>query len=222
MVQQIINGTVPILVTALVAVLTVIIKGLGDAAVGFINEKITAVKVKAGADQWNHWMDLARSAWNMVDENFRITPTLEKTFAAKQAEFAAQIKKLIPEITDDQIEQLRQAVAGEINKGKAAIVGQTQDEQGNGLTTTDDAEAATTPAPQTDAQASPDEQATFPGIGNVTLEQIGTAIEAAKIAITKTTDAAELNTLNLSLSALQTLRTAKAAESKTAAPNSAA
>lgn len=127
MVQQIINGVVPILVTALVAVLTVVIKGLGDAAVQFINEKMAAVKVKAGADKWTHWTNLAHQTWNIVDEEFRITPYLDKTIAAKQAEFAVQLKKLIPEVTGAEIEQLRQAVAGEVNKGKAAIEGQTKD-----------------------------------------------------------------------------------------------
>jgi len=152
MVQQIINGIVPILVTALIAVLTVVIKGLGNAAVSFFNEKIAAVKVKAGADQWNHWMDLGRSAWNMVDENFRITPELEKTFAAKQAEFKVQIQKMIPGITDDEIEQLRQAVAGEVNKGKAAVAAEASNADGD-LTVGAAVQTATDAAATTTTQA---------------------------------------------------------------------
>ena len=145
MIQQIINAIIPVAITAIVAVLVAAIKALGDAGVQLISEKIVAVKAKVGADKWGHYMVLARQAWDIVDEKFRITPTLDKTIAAKQAEFEKQIRKMIPEITDDEIAQLRQAVAGEVNKGKAAIVGQTQDEQGNGLNTT-------TPAVQTAAQ----------------------------------------------------------------------
>lgn len=131
MVQQIINGVVPVAITALVAVLVAGVKALGDAGVNFFNEKAAAVRAKAGADKWNHWMALARQAWDMVDEEFRITPTLEKTMAAKQAEFAVRIEKLIPGITDEQIDQLRQAVAGEVNKGRAAVEAAAGDADGD-------------------------------------------------------------------------------------------
>ena len=133
MVQQIINAIIPILVTALIAVLTVAIKGVGDAAAAYLSRKEKALVAKIGVDTYDHDLMIGRSVWGMVDEKFRITPTLDKTIAAKQTEFERQIRKMIPGITDDEIVQLRQAVAGEINKGKAAITGQTKDEQGNGL-----------------------------------------------------------------------------------------
>lgn len=136
MVQQIISTIIPVLVTAIAGVLVAAIKAVGDAGVQLINEKIAAVKSSTGAEQWNHWMALARTVWNAVDEEFRITPTLEKTIANKQALFAKKIQQAIPEISDDDIERLRQAVAGEVNKGKAAIIGQIEDTQGNGLSPT--------------------------------------------------------------------------------------
>lgn len=135
MVQQIIDTLVQILITIIVAVFTVAIKAVGNAAVNLINEKAAAVKTKASQDKWSHLMDLSRAAWNIVDEEFRITPNLDKTIAAKQAEFETQIKKLLPGVTAEEIEELRQAVAGEINKGKAAIQKQTADGQSIGLTT---------------------------------------------------------------------------------------
>lgn len=129
--QEALNTIGTAALTALVGVGVVVIKVLGDAAVKYISEKAAAVKAKAGADKWNHWMNLARAAWNAVDEEFRITPTLESTISAKQKLFDEALKQAIPEITDTQIEQLRQAVAGEVNKGRAAICGQVTDEQGN-------------------------------------------------------------------------------------------
>jgi len=125
MLQQIINAVVPVAVTALIAVLVAIIKALGDAGVQFIQRKKDALEVKIGADAYNQNLTFAKAAWAIVDEKFRITPTLEKTVEAKQKEFTAQLEKLIPGITDDEIEQLRQAVAGEVNKGRAAITAQT-------------------------------------------------------------------------------------------------
>ncbi len=125
MVQQIINGIasgiVPILIAALVAVLTVVIKGVGDAAVAYLSRKKDALIAKIGADTYDHDLAVARSIWGVVDEEFRITPTLGKTIANKQALFAEKIQKAIPGITDDEIEQLRQAIAGEVNKGRAAL-----------------------------------------------------------------------------------------------------
>lgn len=131
MVQQIINGVVPVVVAGAVAVLTAIIKAVGSAVVEFVGTKTAAIKAKAGAEEWSNWIALGKQAWNMTDEEFRITPTLEKTFAAKQAEFAVQIKKLIPEIDDSQIEQIRQAIAGEINAGKAAVEAVAADADGD-------------------------------------------------------------------------------------------
>lgn len=136
--QEALNTIGTAALTALVGVGVVAIKALGDATVKYISEKAAAVKTKAGADKWNHWMNLARQTFAAVDEEFRITPTLESTISAKQKLFDEALKQAIPEITDAQIEQLRQAVAGEVNKGRAAICGQVTDEQGNigGVTVT--------------------------------------------------------------------------------------
>lgn len=119
--QWIISNIVPILATALFGVITVIVKGIGDVIIAYFSRKEKALIAKIGADTYDHDLAVARSIWGVVDEEFRITPTLEKTIANKQAEFAAKIQKAIPGITDDEIEQLRQAVAGEVNKGRKAL-----------------------------------------------------------------------------------------------------
>jgi Na+-transporting methylmalonyl-CoA/oxaloacetate decarboxylase gamma subunit len=126
-IQQAVNAAVPALITVLSGFLVVIIKGVGDVVISFFTEKAKAVKAKAGQEKWDFWTGLARQAWNITEEDTRVIPTLEKTFAAKQAQFAVQIRKMIPEITDEQIEVLRQAIAGEVNKGKANIVAQFAD-----------------------------------------------------------------------------------------------
>lgn len=121
MLQTITNTVVPVLITALIAVLIALIKGVGDAMVKLIEQKTAAVKAKIGADTYAQRLAFARQAWGVTDEYFRITPTATKTIESAQAKFAAEIKKLIPDITDEEIAQLRQAVAGEVNKGRAAI-----------------------------------------------------------------------------------------------------
>ncbi|OPJ59109.1 hypothetical protein [Clostridium oryzae] len=122
MVQQVINEIVPVVITCLISVITIIIKSLGDAAVAFIQAKKNAEIAKMGVEKYNNELAVAKNVWNIVDEYFRITPTVEKTIDSAQAKFKEEILKKIPYLTDADIEHLRQVVAGEINKGKDVIV----------------------------------------------------------------------------------------------------
>lgn len=121
MIQQIIDAVVPVAVAALVAVAVAIIKAVGDATVSFIEKKRDALVTKIGADTYARNLAVAREVWGQVDEYFRITPSVAKTVDAAQAKFVEYIQKVIPGLTDDDIEHLRQAVAGEVNKGKAVL-----------------------------------------------------------------------------------------------------
>jgi hypothetical protein len=80
------------------------------------------LQVKIRADTYNRNLTFAESIWNLVDENFRISPAVGNAVAAKQAMFETELLKLVPSLTKDEIEQLRQAVAGEVNKGKLAVI----------------------------------------------------------------------------------------------------
>jgi hypothetical protein len=149
MIQQIINAVVPVVITAAVAVLVAGIKAVGDAAVAYISRKKDAVVAQIGAATYNHNLTIARSIWGAVDEEFRITPTLEKTITAKQELFATKIQKAIPGITEDEIVQLRQAVAGEVNKGREALTAAATSAQSAAVGTVT---APTTPAQQATVQ----------------------------------------------------------------------
>jgi hypothetical protein len=122
MVQQIINAIIPIAITAIVGILGVVIKSLGDAGVAFIEAKKKELVQKIGVNTYNQNLAFAKAAWNVVDEYFRITPNIEKTFEAKQKMFVDELKKLVPSLTDEEIASLRQIIAGEINKGKDVVV----------------------------------------------------------------------------------------------------
>lgn len=121
MIQQILNAIIPVAVTALVTVAIAAIKTVGDSVVLFIEKKHDALVTKIGADTYAHNLDIARGVWNQVDEYFRITPTIIKTVEAAQAKFTEYIEKILPGLTEDDIEHLRQAVAGEVNKGKEIL-----------------------------------------------------------------------------------------------------
>jgi len=119
--QTIINAIIPVAVAALIAVLGAVISAVGDAGVQFIKQKKVALAGRIGMDTYNAHLAFAKSAWAIVDEHFRITPTVTKTIESAQEKFTEEIKKLAPSITDIEIDQLRQTVAGEVNKGREAI-----------------------------------------------------------------------------------------------------
>jgi hypothetical protein len=115
------NQILEALATALVAILLAVISFVGAKTVTFIEQKKEALTVKIGADTYNKNLAFAKSAWNIVDEYFRITPTVEKTLDSTAKMFTDEMKKFVPQITDADIEQLRQAIAGEVNQDKAVV-----------------------------------------------------------------------------------------------------
>jgi phage terminase Nu1 subunit (DNA packaging protein) len=69
-----------------------------------------------------NYISEAKNIWNMVDENFRISTTVEEKTKSKVDEFNAALLKKFPELSQDDIDNLRQSIAGEVNAGKAAVV----------------------------------------------------------------------------------------------------
>ena len=121
MLNQIVNIIVPIIVTAIAGILVSIIKVVGDNAISYISTKKDAVATKVGIDKYNSTLQKAKSVWAIVDEEFRITPTLEKTVQNKQDMFDKLLKAKIPALTDNEIADVRQTIAGEFNKGKEVV-----------------------------------------------------------------------------------------------------
>lgn len=64
----------------------------------------------------------AKQIWNMVDENFRISTTVEEKLKSKVDEFNATLLKKFPELSQEDVDNLRQSIAGEVNAGKQAVV----------------------------------------------------------------------------------------------------
>lgn len=129
MLNEIVNTVVPVVVTAIGGVLVAIIKVVGDNLVSYIETKKDALATQTGIDKYNATLQKAKNIWNLVDEEFRITPTLEKTMQAKQDMFNKLLKEKIPSLTDNEINDVRQAVAGEINKGKDVVTSDAVEKQ---------------------------------------------------------------------------------------------
>lgn len=64
----------------------------------------------------------AKEIWFMVDENFRITEKVEEKIKTKAEQFDEYLKTKYPELQSQEIQEIRQTIAGEINKDKDPAV----------------------------------------------------------------------------------------------------
>lgn len=64
----------------------------------------------------------AKKIWNMIDENFRISTTVEEKLLSKAEEFSKYLLVKFPELSQTDIDNLRQSIAGEVNSDKEAVV----------------------------------------------------------------------------------------------------
>ena len=75
--------------------------------------------------------------WNLVDENFRISKTVEKKVESKAVQFDKLLLDKFPKLSTDDVAEIRQSIAGEVNQGKEAVldnstlIKQLQDENVN-------------------------------------------------------------------------------------------
>ncbi|EDT26108.1 hypothetical protein [Clostridium perfringens] len=89
--------------------------------------KLVEAKIKkTGMEEeiLNHkkYIDTAKEIWGIVDEQFRVTQNVEEKLSIKADEFNKRFLKEHPEVSKEDVEYFRQAVAGEVNKGKQAVL----------------------------------------------------------------------------------------------------
>ncbi|SUY30361.1 hypothetical protein [Clostridium perfringens] len=89
--------------------------------------KLVEAKIKkTGMEEeiLNHkkYIDTAKEIWEIVDEQFRVTQNVEEKLSSKADEFNKRFLKEHPEVSKEDVEYFRQAVAGEVNKGKQAVL----------------------------------------------------------------------------------------------------
>ncbi|WP_459482137.1 hypothetical protein [Clostridium saccharoperbutylacetonicum] len=84
--------------------------------------------IKAGLEEEllknQKYINAAKMIWNVVEENFRITETIEEKISSKADAFDKMLLTKFPELTQGDVIELRQAVAGEINSDKEAVLSQ--------------------------------------------------------------------------------------------------
>lgn len=116
-----VNQIGPVVIAAVVGILVVTIKAVGNVIIELIQKKKEEVEQKLQIGKHQQELTTAREIWNIVDEKYRITDKVEDLIKSKTADFDKLLKSKIPYLTDEEITELRQAIAGEVNKGKKLL-----------------------------------------------------------------------------------------------------
>lgn len=116
-----------ILYPVLLTILTGFLGYIGKEVVKLAPKLIDFIVAKIGLTNYTKSKLVALDIWNIVEEDFRLNKIIGDTIQAKQIMFETLIKQKIPGITDAQIENFRQAIAGEFNKDKPLIIKAIED-----------------------------------------------------------------------------------------------
>lgn len=125
--NELLNQITPALDTALITVLVAFIGYLGKEIVKLVPTIIDFVVAKMGLTNYQKTKLIALDIWNVVEEHFRINEVIGDTVQSKITMFESLIKQKIPGISDADIETVRQAIAGEVNKDKVEIIAAFED-----------------------------------------------------------------------------------------------
>ncbi|WP_432291556.1 cobalt ABC transporter permease [Clostridium baratii] len=102
-------------------ILVAIIKSVGDVIIEYIVKKKEVVEQRFQLDKHVEEIETAKQVWNIVEEKYRITDNIENLAKSKADMFDKLLLEKIHYLTEDEVKQMRQAIAGEINKGKALL-----------------------------------------------------------------------------------------------------
>ena len=120
LISEILPQVLPTIGVVLTAILVTIIKKIGNEAVEYISKKKEVAEQQLNSDKNKEILEFAMKAWNIVEEEFRVT---------KAEMFDKLLLEKFPILTEKQIAEIRQAIAGEINRGREALFKDTFKEE---------------------------------------------------------------------------------------------
>ncbi len=119
--DTLINQIGPVVIAAVIGILGVTIKAVGNVIIELIQKKKEEVEQKLEIEKHQQELATAREIWNIVDEKYRITDKVEDLIKSKADDFDKLLLDKIPYLTNDEVQDLRQTIAGEINQGKKLL-----------------------------------------------------------------------------------------------------
>lgn len=98
------------------------IKTLVKILVKLVEAKLQKTGLETAILKNQNYITEGRKLWDAIDENKRISKTIEGKIVSKIDQFNAAILKKFPELSQEDIDDLRQAIGGAVNAGKEAVV----------------------------------------------------------------------------------------------------
>ena len=121
-INQISGIAMPIILGGAVYLVKKLIVPIGDVVVDYLVEKKTTLGITKQLAQHQDELLTAKSVWGIVEEKYRITEKVEDLLVSKSQIFDELLLKKIPYLTQENLDDLRQSIAGEFNKGKQAVI----------------------------------------------------------------------------------------------------
>ena len=120
--ELLISQIAPIVATAIVTILVATIKQVGKVAIELLvtKKKESEQKIKVSGHEAE--LNAAKEVWNIIEEKFRITENATQILSSKADEFDKLLLQRIPGLSVQNLDDLRQAIAGEYNKGKTELI----------------------------------------------------------------------------------------------------
>ncbi|MDZ5069227.1 cobalt ABC transporter permease [Clostridium perfringens] len=106
---------------ALATVLVAIIKSVGNEAVEYLKTKKKVADQKIKESKYAELFEVGKNIWNMVEEKYRVTDNIETLAQSKADMFDKMLLEKFPHLTKEELIEVRQAIAGEVNKGKTLL-----------------------------------------------------------------------------------------------------
>lgn len=119
--RDILNQILPLVITVIVAILTCFIKIIGTHIISYLEKREELLEHQIGKVKFEKELAIGKMIWNVVEENFR-TFNLKDNKINKSDMFNNEIHKLLPELSESQIQTIRQSISGEINLGKRILI----------------------------------------------------------------------------------------------------
>lgn len=119
--NELINQIVPLLVTCILGILAVVIKAVGDVTIKFLQAKKEEAIARLGQVEYEKRIAVAMDVWGIVDEHFRLNDLIEHTIDDKANYFNDLLLDRIPSLTQEDLDYLRQTIAGQVNAGKGVL-----------------------------------------------------------------------------------------------------
>lgn len=112
MINEIVSNTTPIIIAAIFAVITAIVKGVSDVTIEYIKTKKEQLITKIGADNYNNYREIAFDIYYRVEQEFKGKTNVAQD---KLNAFNGYLLAKIPGLTKEQLNHFRESVVGTVN-----------------------------------------------------------------------------------------------------------